>query len=67
MPNEEVWIKTSCPQCKTVNWICDGDIEDLTVSDIEGIECYKCSYKWARGDLEDFNYDPYYEKGRKNP
>lgn len=78
MPYEEWWVKTHCPECKSCNWICEGDLNDCTAPDTEAIECWKCGHKWWRdpdtaqdmhGDDEDTSMeeylDSYAEKGRE--
>ena len=53
----ETWYKAYCLECSSVNWLCDGNTDDLTlfelnfllVMDIEGFKCYKC------GHIEIFN------------
>ncbi len=41
------WIEENCPECKASNFVNNGDPEDLTRPDIEGIECHACGHKWA--------------------
>ena len=31
-----------CSSCKTKCWVNNGDIEDLTVSDVMAVNCWKC-------------------------
>lgn len=33
------WWCGPCPECKASNWVNNGDIEDCSVSDVEGIKC----------------------------
>lgn len=42
----ENWIADNCPMCGEKNYVCQGDIEDVTGIDIDGIKCYKCSFEW---------------------
>ena len=75
MPYEETWIKTHCNKCKKANWICEGNMQDLTVPDTEAIECWNCGHKWWRDpdNVEDMHDDPdqelddYAEKGYRSP
>ena len=79
MPYEESWVKTHCEKCEKANWVCDGNMQDLTVADTEAIECWNCGNKWWRDpdyasmmyenedeDAED-RLNEYAEKGRKSP
>ena len=50
MPHEETWIKTRCDKCKKPNWICEGNMQDLTIPDKEAIECWSCGNKWWRSE-----------------
>tara|TARA_Y100000034_G_C6902535_1_gene417742 strand:+ start:411 stop:734 length:324 start_codon:yes stop_codon:yes gene_type:complete len=51
----ESWLKTFCPKCKCKNWICQGDLQDCTIPDIEVIECCECAHHWLIGEDE---YNP---------
>lgn len=42
----ETWYKIWCPRCEIPNWICNGDTSDMTVPDIEAIECFNCGKKF---------------------
>ena len=46
----ETWYKIWC-KCGTINWLCDGEISDLTQPDIEGFICHKC--KTSHSFIED--------------
>lgn len=35
-----------CPYCGAINYINNGNTEDLTVSDVEAIKCWKCKHAW---------------------
>lgn len=50
----EMWNKIWCPECKTPNWICLGDLDDCTVPDIEAVKCFKCQHKIVLIDISDF-------------
>ena len=50
------WYKNWCPECKTINWVCNGDESDLSGIDIEGVKCRKCDKIFFIGD---FNEDEY--------
>ena len=54
----EVWFKTWCPECKVVNWVCDGDPSDLTGVDIDAIKCWKCSQSWWLDEHNEFDLWP---------
>ncbi len=42
----ETILKEWCPKCETVNFINLGDMEDMTVSEPDGVECHKCGHQW---------------------
>lgn len=50
----ETWYKIHCPECKTSNWLCDGDTSDCTTTSVEACKCYKCSHCFL---LDDESYD----------
>lgn len=59
MAYEETWNKIWCPKCKIPNWICDGDMSDLTDFNAEAVECFSCAHQWWRIDpTESCYYDP---------
>lgn len=73
----ESWYKEHCPKCETHNWICNGNEQDLSGIDVEGIKCRKCNKIFMLGDfdveefLKDFQYDKLedinWELGLENP
>ena len=63
------WHEDYCPKCAKSNWIDNGNPQDMTVGDIEGIRCWNCGHCWLLG--EEFEYEQeeeddnhYYEDGR---
>jgi hypothetical protein len=36
------WLEVSCPNCKTLNWINNGDLENFSDMDAEGFACWQC-------------------------
>jgi len=42
----ETWHRYSCPKCKKNNWICDGDVTDLTKADTDAIKCWSCGHDY---------------------
>ncbi|RTK97753.1 MAG: hypothetical protein EKK64_00630 [Neisseriaceae bacterium] len=42
----DMWYSIDCPKCKFVNWVNNGNLEDQTVSDVEGLTCWHCDHKW---------------------
>ena len=37
-----LWYNCKCINCSKENWINNGDLEDLTVSDVEAFVCWNC-------------------------
>lgn len=63
-------IKDWCPECLTVNYVNNGDPQDCTGRDLDGIQCWNCKRIWLFDDdppeyvdidLEDLNV----EKGKE--
>lgn len=46
-----------CPACNVLNFVCNGDVEDMTSSIGEGpaCKCWVCGHKFWRCDLTDGN------------
>ena len=64
----ETWQKTWCPSCNVPNWICQGNMSDLTVQDVMGVCCHSCNHEFIL--CEDEFIDPSevdYEDGRAAP
>lgn len=68
----ETWYKIWCDKCNTVNWICDGNVSDLTQPDIEGFICRQCKVAHSFSDQTmiemGIGIDPeYFEIGKEKP
>ena len=71
----ETWYKVQCIQCGVDNWVCDGDVSDLSGEDIDAIECHCCNTcfwfgdEWIAKELhgQDAIPEDYAEKGREHP
>ena len=71
----ESWYKEICPNCKTINWVCNGDETDITAIDIDGFKCRECGIIKYFGDFEEdadiFGFksleDTNWELGLENP
>ncbi len=63
----DTWNKVRCPACNTVNWICQGDMSDLTACDVLGVRCHACRHEFLLDDQSDAPDDPDYEDGRPAP
>ncbi len=65
----ETWCKNWCPFCQAVNWVCLGDLSDITQPDIDAIQCHKCEKKWTLHDAaSEMNMDECWcEKGQEQP
>jgi hypothetical protein len=38
----DTWHRFKCDGCVAVNWLCYGDINDLTVVDDDSFVCWRC-------------------------
>ena len=36
------WNQITCPNCKKANWLCEGDLSDMTGFSHEDFECWNC-------------------------
>lgn len=43
-----------CPNCKEIVWVNNGDVDDLTVDDVEAVICPHCEHKWLLEGCEDW-------------
>jgi hypothetical protein len=58
----ETWDKQWCPECKEDNWICLGNLDDLTQPDIEAVKCWNCPHMWwTTEESEEINRYDYNE------
>ncbi len=45
------WLAIQCP-CGTVNWVDNGNVDDLTIEDEQGFKCFNCGEThWFEEDL----------------
>lgn len=70
----ETWWKVWCPECDKPNWVCGGNMQDLTTIDVEGFECWDCEHKtcFIDDDMLDFECrditdNVYYKRGKESP
>ena len=49
----ETWWRIWCSECDTPNWVCGGDMNDMSQIDIEGFECWKCEHECCLYDEEE--------------
>ena len=47
-------IDEQCPACGKTCWANNGDIDDLTGRDIDGIKCWNCGHQWLLDGAEDW-------------
>lgn len=45
----ENWFTETC-ECGVVNWLYNGDLDDITRRDIEGFICYRCGKSHSFSD-----------------
>lgn len=69
----EQWLRVWCPHCSRVNWVNNGDPEDIMGFDSEGFQCWKCKEHVPFDDylypFDDDDGEPVveYELGLKSP
>jgi len=79
----DTWTRWECPGCKKLNWVCEGNVQDLSGDDTESCECWSCGIKfWVADDMkhnpedyggeideqgEDWIEVVYCRKGREKP
>lgn len=50
-----MWFEQLCSHCKEKNWVNNGDLDDLTKTDIEAFKCHNCGEKNQIGEDEGFD------------
>lgn len=63
----ETWCKIWCEGCNTPNWLCVGNIDDLTKPDLEGFECFGCGKRHEFFDDYPASDEIAYEVGLEKP
>ena len=53
----EAWYKEQCPNCGTINWVCNGDESDITGKDLDAYKCRKCGHIEFFGDEELYKFE----------
>lgn len=53
MLQTEAWNKIWCPECKAINWVCLGDLNDCTQMDCEAVICHQCNKKIVLIDIHE--------------
>ncbi len=48
----DTWTKECCAKCKSINWICLGDLSDITGEDFRGFKCFKCGEEQKYNDCD---------------
>ena len=64
----QFFCREDCPECTKANYVCLGDIGDLSEPSCDGIECWNCKHKWLFESLEDSDItveQAYIEQGFK--
>lgn len=36
------WYKIKCVECQSTNWVDNGDLDDMTIGDVEAFQCWNC-------------------------
>ncbi len=49
------WLSKNCPQCGKRNFVCQGDLNDPTGYDPQGITCWNCKHSF---DFDGEEMDP---------
>jgi hypothetical protein len=62
----DTWHRFKCDGCSAENWVCEGDINDLTTIDYDGFACWKCDkYNITlQTDYEEPTENPLYSRGK---
>lgn len=60
----QIWFQDNCPECRSSNWINDGDPSDLTAMDVGGIKCWKCGHCWKLDEFSEASDEDDFEDGR---
>jgi hypothetical protein len=50
------WVRWMCPNedCGKLNWVCEGNIRDLSGNDTEAAICWNCKIKfWVAEEMRD--------------
>lgn len=64
----ESWYRDICPFCGKENYWCNGDENDLTQMDVEGVKCWNCKKVWSTEDNKLVNEEEvYYADGKLTP
>ncbi len=48
----ESWYVIECPYCAKSNAVCNGNEEDLSGVDVEGVRCYSCKEVFILGERD---------------
>jgi hypothetical protein len=51
-----IYYDATCPECKTLNLVDNGDPDDMTACDVETFRCWKCKTVVR---VPEFNGDPF--------
>ena len=51
----EAWYRTWCPYCEIDNWHCNGNENDLSSLDVEGIKCRRCKQLYRLGVFDEID------------
>lgn len=66
-----MWYEISCPECDKINWVFNGDMNDLTRPDVTGVKCFSCSYEFPldeeMAEILPGNWQDYIENGQEKP
>ncbi len=53
----ESWYKIFCPCCEQINWICNGNEQDVIGIDIDGVKCLKCNDVFMLGGRDEIEIE----------
>ena len=53
----ESWYKVWCPYCEQINWICNGNEQDVSGIDIDGVRCLACKKVFMMGLRDKIDID----------
>lgn len=54
----DVYYRARCPHCGALNWVQEGDINDLSQLDIDSIKCFSCDTIFLLTEPDEYGIIP---------